>query len=194
MSNVEIVRKWFMIHTYTGYEKKVEYDLKQKIETLGLNDKVGGILVPEETLIETVRGKQKKVTKKLFPGYVMVEMEAVREQNENGISFKVDSDAWFAIRNTNGVTGFVGVGANPIPMEEHEVKNIFNIIGIDVPKENIVLDYTVGDVVRVLTGAFKEHTGKVTEINKENMKVKISLEIFGRNTPLELDIDGVEKI
>lgn len=194
MSNVEIVRKWFMIHTYTGYEKKVEYDLKQKIETLGLNDKVGGILVPEETLIETVRGKQKKVTKKLFPGYVMVEMEAVREQNENGISFKVDSDAWFAIRNTNGVTGFVGVGADPIPMEEHEVKNIFNIIGIDVPKENIVLDYTVGDVVRVLTGAFKEHTGKVTEINKENMKVKISLEIFGRNTPLELDIDGVEKI
>lgn len=151
MSNVEIVRKWFMIHTYTGYEKKVEYDLKQKIETLGLNDKVGGILVPEETLIETVRGKQKKVTKKLFPGYVMVEMEAVREQNENGISFKVDSDAWFAIRNTNGVTGFVGVGADPIPMEEHEVKNIFNIIGIDVPKENIVLDYTVGDVVRVLT-------------------------------------------
>ncbi len=192
--NVEVVRKWFMIHTYSGYEKKVEYDLKQKIETLGMSDKVSGVIVPEETVTTTVRGKQKKVLRKLFPGYVMVEMEAVREENESGISFKVDSDAWFAIRNTNGVTGFVGVGADPIPMEENEVRNIFKIIGLKIPKEDFDLGFDVNDVVTISGGAFNGRTGKVTEINKESMKVKISVDIFGRSTPVEVDITAVQKV
>lgn len=192
--NVEVVRRWFMIHTYSGYEKKVEYDLKQKIETLGMSDKVSGVIVPEETVTTTVRGKQKKVLRKLFPGYVMVEMEAVREENESGISFKVDSDAWFAIRNTNGVTGFVGVGADPIPMEENEVRNIFKIIGLKIPKEDFDLGFDVNDVVTISGGAFNGRTGKVTEINKESMKVKISVDIFGRSTPVEVDITAVQKV
>lgn len=192
--NSEIVRKWFMIHTYTGYEKKVKDDLKQKIETLGLTDKVMDILVPEEQSKEIVRGKEKIVARKLFPGYVMVEMEAIREETETGINFKVDSGAWFVIRNTNGVTGFVGVGSDPIPMEDHEVRNIFNIIGVKTLKEDIKLDFEVGDVVTILDGAFKEQSGKVSEINKESMKVKLMVEMFGRKTPVELDIDSVSKI
>lgn len=192
--SIENVRKWFMIHTYSGYEKKVKTDLEQKVETLGLGEIVSNILVPEEENIEIVRGKKKSVFRKLFPGYVMLEMEATREENENGINFKVDPDVWYIIRNTNGVTGFVGVGSDPIPMEEHEVRNIFNIIGIKVPKENIQVDFAKGDYVKILNGAFGGQEGEVAEVDIEHRKVKVMVEIFGRMTPVEVDIIGVEKV
>lgn len=192
--SIENVRKWFMIHTYSGYEKKVKTDLEQKVETLGLGEIVSNILVPEEENIEIVRGKKKSVFRKLFPGYVMLEMEATREENENGINFKVDPDVWYIIRNTNGVTGFVGVGSDPIPMEEHEVRNIFNIIGIKVPKENIQIDFAKGDYVKILNGAFGGQEGEVAEIDIEHRKVKVMVEIFGRMTPVEVEITGVEKV
>lgn len=192
--SIENVRKWFMIHTYSGYEKKVKTDLEQKVETLGLGEIVSNILVPEEENIEIVRGKKKSVFRKLFPGYVMLEMEATREENENGINFKVDPDVWYIIRNTNGVTGFVGVGSDPIPMEEHEVRNIFNIIGIKVPKENIQVDFVKGDYVKILNGAFSGQEGEVAEIDLEHRKVKVMVEIFGRMTPVEVEITGVEKV
>lgn len=192
--SIENVRKWFMIHTYSGYEKKVKTDLEQKVETLGLSEIVSNILVPEEENIEIVRGKKKSVFRKLFPGYVMLEMEATREENENGINFKVDPDVWYIIRNTNGVTGFVGVGSDPIPMEEHEVKNIFNIIGLKVPKENIQVDFAKGDYVKLLFGAFSGQEGEVSEIDLEHGKVKVMVEIFGRMTPVEIEINGVEKV
>ncbi|MDO4690374.1 MAG: transcription termination/antitermination protein NusG [Fusobacterium sp.] len=192
--SIENVRKWFMIHTYSGYEKKVKTDLEQKVETLGLGEIVSNILVPEEENIEIVRGKKKSVFRKLFPGYVMLEMEATREENENGINFKVDPDVWYIIRNTNGVTGFVGVGSDPIPMEEHEVRNIFNIIGIKVPKEIIQVDFAKGDYVKILNGAFGGQEGEVAEIDLEHRKVKVMVEIFGRMTPVEVEISGVEKV
>ena len=154
--SVENVRKWFMIHTYSGYEKKVKTDLEQKMETLGFREVVTNILVPEEELTEIVRGKPKKIYRKLFPAYVMLEMEATREENEQGISYKVDPRVWYEVRNTNGVTGFVGVGSDPIPMEEEEVKNIFNIIGVKTPKEAIKIDFTEGDYVKILKGSFKD--------------------------------------
>ncbi len=192
--SIENVRKWFMIHTYSGYEKKVKTDLEQKVETLGLGEIVSNILVPEEENIEIVRGKKKSVFRKLFPGYVMLEMEATREENENGINYKVDPDVWYIIRNTNGVTGFVGVGSDPIPMEEHEVKNIFNIIGIKVPKESIQVNFVKGDYVKILNGAFGGQEGEVSEIDLEQSKVKVMVEIFGRMTPVEVEISGVEKV
>ena len=130
-----LVKKWFMIHTYSGYEKKVKTDLEQKIETLGIGEIVTKVLVPEEETIEEVRGKKKTVARKIFPGYVMLEMVATREESEDGINFRVDSNAWYVVRNTNGVTGFVGVGSDPIPMEDDEVANIFRVIGYDIPEE-----------------------------------------------------------
>lgn len=192
--SIENVRKWFMIHTYSGYEKKVKTDLDQKVETLNLREVVRNILVPEEESIEIVRGKKKSVFRKLFPGYVMIEMEATKEQNENGINFKVDPDVWYIIRNTNGVTGFVGVGSDPIPMEEHEVKNIFAIIGLKTPKENIEINFVEGDYVKILNGAFADHEGEVAEIDFEHSKVKVMVEIFGRMTPVEVEIEGVLKV
>lgn len=192
--SVENVRKWFMIHTYSGYEKKVKADLEQKMETLGFKDVVTNILVPEEELTEIVRGKPKKVHRKLFPAYVMLEMEAAREENENGISYKVDPRLWYEVRNTNGVTGFVGVGSDPIPMEEEEVKNIFNIIGVKTPKETIRIDFAKGDYVRILRGSFKDQEGQVSEIDYEHGRAKVMVDIFGRMTPVEIEVDGVLKV
>lgn len=190
-------KKWFMIHTYSGYEKKVKTDLEQKIETLGLTDIVTKVLVPEEETIEERRGKKKNISRKLFPGYVMLEMEATREESEDGISYKVDSEAWYVVRNTNGVTGFVGVGSDPIPMEEEEVENIFSVIGYREEdremKEVIKIDYQVGDYVKLLAEGFENQEGKVAEIDMEHKKVKVLMEMFGRITPIEVDFDNVEK-
>lgn len=194
-----LVKKWFMIHTYSGYEKKVKTDLEQKIETLGMGDIVTKILVPEEETIEEVRGKKKTVARKIFPGYVMLEMVATREESNEGINFRVDSDAWYVVRNTNGVTGFVGVGSDPIPMEDEEVKNIFKVIGLDLTeeekelKEVIKINFAVGDYVKVLKGGFADQEGKVAEIDMEHKKAKVMIEMFGRMTPVEVDFDSVQK-
>lgn len=194
-----LVKKWFMIHTYSGYEKKVKTDLEQKIETLGLSNIVTKVLVPEEETIEERRGKKKVISRKLFPGYVMLEMEATREESGDGINFRVDSDAWYVVRNTNGVTGFVGVGSDPIPMEDDEVENIFSVIGYKndedekAIKEVIKVDYEVGDYVRLLSEGFENQEGKVAEIDMEHRKVKVMMEMFGRMTPVEVDLNSVEK-
>ena len=194
-----LVKKWFMIHTYSGYEKKVKTDLEQKIETLGMGDIVTKILVPEEETLEEVRGKKKTVARKIFPGYVMLEMVATREESNEGINFRVDSDAWYVVRNTNGVTGFVGVGSDPIPMEDEEVKNIFEVIGLDLTeeekelKEVIKINFAVGDYVKVLKGGFADQEGKVAEIDMEHKKAKVMIEMFGRMTPVEVDFDSVQK-
>ena len=140
------------------------------------------------------RSEPKKVYRKLFPAYVMLEMEATREENEQGISYKVDPRVWYEVRNTNGVTGFVGVGSDPIPMEEEEVKNIFNIIGVKTPKETIKVDFTEGDYVKILKGSFKDQEGQVAEIDHEHGRVKVMVDIFGRMTPVEIEVDGVLKV
>lgn len=196
-----LVKKWFMIHTYSGYEKKVKTDLEQKIETLGLGNIVTKVLVPEEESIEERRGKKKIISRKLFPGYVMLEMEATREESADGINFRVDSDAWYVVRNTNGVTGFVGVGSDPIPMEDEEVKNIFSVIGYTIEnnedekaiKEVIKVDFEIGDFVKILSEGFENQEGKVADINIEHRTVKVMVEMFGRMTPIEFDLDKVEK-
>lgn len=190
-------KKWYIIHTYSGYEKKVMTDLEKRIESLNLSDKVFNIIVPEEESVEMRRGKKKTVFKKLFPGYVMVEMLVEREETAEGIGFRVDSDAWYVIRNTNGVTGFVGVGSEPTPMEDSEVENLFRKIGlkadIEGMEDEIVLDFEVGDYVRITEGGFIDEEGKVSSIDFEHKRVKIMIEMFGRMTPVEVSFDGVKK-
>lgn len=190
-----------MIHTYSGYEKKVKTDLDQKIDALGMRGIVTRILVPEEKTLETVTVRKKEVVKeisrKLFPGYVMLEMEATREETDNGINYKVDSDAWYVVRNTNGVTGFVGVGSDPIPMEESEVENIFKIIGYEeenpVIREVQKVDFEVGDFVKIISGGFEGYEGKIYEINTERRTVTITVDIMGRMTPFEVEYNSVQK-
>ena len=190
-------KKWYIIHTYSGYEKKVAADLEKRIESLDLTDRVFRILVPEEEVLEEKRGKQVKVSRKLFPSYVMIEMLSVKEENELGLGYRVDSDAWYVIRNTNGVTGFVGVGSDPIPLSDEEASNLLAKIGIDVEGESsprIDIDFKVGEVVEVKGGSFDGQQGEIAEIDYEHGKVKVMLEVLGRLTPVEVEHTEISKI
>ena len=190
-------KKWYIIHTYSGYEKKVAADLEKRIASLDLTDRVFRILVPEEEVLEEKRGKMVKVPRKLFPSYVMIEMRSVREENELGLGYRVDSDAWYVIRNTNGVTGFVGVGSDPIPLSDEEASDLLAKVGMDVDGENaprIGIDFKVGEVVAIRGGSFDGQQGEISEIDYEHGKVKVMLEVLGRLIPVEVEHTEIAKI
>ena len=188
-------KKWYIIHTYSGYEKKVATDLEKRIESLNLTDRVFRILVPEEEVLEEKRGKMVKVPRKLFPSYVMVEMLSVREENELGLGYRVDSDAWYIIRNTNGVTGFVGIGSDPIPLSDEEATELLSKIGVEAKEgENrFNIDVKIGENVIVKDQSFFNQVGEVASIDDEHGRVTVMLEVFGRSTPVELEYSQVEK-
>lgn len=188
-------KKWYIIHTYSGYEKKVATDLEKRIESLNLTDRVFRILVPEEEVLEEKRGKMVKVPRKLFPSYVMVEMLSVKEENELGLGYRVDSEAWYVIRNTNGVTGFVGVGSDPIPLSDREAEDLLFKIGInDSEKENkFNIDFEIGEKVIVKKDSFMDQEGEIAEIDYEHGRIKVMLEVFGRLTPVEFEYNEIEK-
>ena len=178
-------KRWYVIHTYSGYENKVKANLEHRIESMGMEDKIFQVLVPMEDEIEIRQGQRHTVQKKVYPGYVLVEMI-------------LDPDSWFVVRNTPGVTSFVG-GANipgvrsePIPLDENEVKQILRHMGVETPKFRVA--FTKGQSVRVTDGPFAEFIGTVDEVNPERNKVKVLVSIFGRETPVELDFLQVEKL
>ena len=188
-------KKWYIIHTYSGYEKKVATDLEKRIESLNLTDRVFRILVPEEEVLEEKRGKMVKVPRKLFPSYVMIEMLSVREENELGLGYRVDSDAWYVIRNTNGVTGFVGVGSDPIPLSDEEASDLLAKIGVEANEnENrFNIDFKIGERVVVKKDSFYDQTGEISDIDYEHGRLTVMLEVFGRLSPVELEYNEVEK-
>ena len=178
-------KRWYVIHTYSGYENKVKANLEHRIESMGMEDRIFQVLVPMEDEIEIRQGQRHTVQKKVYPGYVLVEMI-------------LDPDSWFVVRNTPGVTSFVG-GANipgvrsePIPLDENEVKQILRHMGVETPKYRVA--FTKGQSVRVTDGPFAEFIGTVDEVNPERNKVKVLVSIFGRETPVELDFLQVEKL
>ena len=185
-------KKWYIIHTYSGYEKKVATDLEKRIETLNLTDRVFRILVPEEEVLEEKRGKMVKVPRKLFPSYVMIEMLSVREENELGLGYRVDSEAWYVIRNTNGVTGVVGVGSDPIPLSDEEAENLLAKVNSD-EKERLHIDFEIGENVVVKNDSFMNQVGEIVGIDYEHGKITLLLEVFGRQTPVQVDYTEISK-
>ncbi len=167
--------RWYVVHTYSGYENKVKTDLEKTIKNRELQDYFFDIIVPMEEQIEIKDGKRKTNLKKVFPGYVLVKMIVTEE-------------TWYIVRNTRGVTGFVGSGTDPIPLTDHEIRRM----GFETQSINV--DYEVNDNIRVINGPFTDFTGTVTEINKEKKKVKVLVSMFGRETPVELDFSEVEKV
>ena len=172
-------RRWYVIHTYSGYEENVAHNLRQRIESMGMEDKIFNILIPTEKKIKIKNGKRKVVTEKIFPGYVLVEMI-------------VTDDSWYVVRNTPNVTGFIGSGTTPIPISEKEMEELKKRMGQEEPKFKI--DFTVGEPVKIIDGPFKNFEGKVSEIDEERGKVKVLVSMFGRETPVELDSLQVKKI
>lgn len=173
-------RKWYVIHTYSGYENKVRANLLRRIESMGMKDKIFQVLVPTEEEIEFKDGKRRTVQKKIYPGYVLVEMI-------------MGDDSWYVVRNTSGVTGFVGPGIKPLPLPDSEVKLILRQMGVEAPVK-VKIDLVRGQGVKVTHGPFQDFHGIVEEVNTEREKVKVLISIFGRETPVELDFGQVEKL
>lgn len=172
-------RRWYVLHTYSGYEENVKSNLEQRIESFDMQDKIFNVLVPKEKKIKIKNGKRNTIEEKIFPGYVLVEMI-------------VTDDSWYAIRNTPNVTGFVGTGTIPTPIDEAEIKELQKRMGLDEPKFKI--DVSVGSPVRIIDGPFKNLEGKVTEVDENRGKVKLLISMFGRETPVELDFLQINKI
>ncbi len=176
---LENEKLWYVIHCYSGYEKKVCHAIEQRIETMGMRDKIFDVIVPTQEEIEVKEGKRKTVEKRVFPGYILVEM-------------KLDEDSWYVVRNTPGVTGFVGMGNDPTPLRAEEVKQIMDRMSDDAPK--IKISFKVGQRVRIVSGPFNDFPGMVAAIDMDKSKVRVMVNFFGRDTPVELDFLEVEKI
>jgi transcriptional antiterminator NusG len=178
--------KWYVIHTYSGYETKVKTNLEHRIDSMQMQDKIYQVVVPSETSIEMKNGKRQPVTHKMFPGYVLVNMIELKDGD------KGSNEAWFAVRNTPGVTSFVGAENKPIPLLDREVTQILKQTEADAPKMKPT--FTRGQNVRITDGPFAEFIGVVDEVSTERNKVKVLVSFFGRETPVELDFLQVEKL
>jgi transcriptional antiterminator NusG len=178
--------RWYVIHTYSGYEKKVKTNLEHRIDSMGMSDKIFQVVVPSETTIEIRNGKREPVERKMFPGYVLVNMIELQEGD------RASNEAWFVVRNTPGVTSFVGADNRPIALQEREVKSILKQTEAEAPK--VKPTFTRGQNVRIIDGPFAEFIGVVDEVSTERNKVKVLVSFFGRETPVELDFLQVEKL
>ena len=177
----EVAEKlWYIIHTYSGFEAKVKDSLRQRADAMDMSAAIEEILVPTEEVVEVRDGKKKRTTRKFFPGYVLVKME-------------MSDDAWHVVRNTPKVTGFVGTGTNPVPLNESEVARIVNQVSVAAEKPKPVLAFNVGETVRIVDGPFSNFTGNVEEVNEDRSTLKVMVTIFGRATPVELEFLQVEK-
>lgn len=172
--------KWYVVHTYSGYENKVRVNLQRRIASLNMQDKIFQVLVPTEEEIEFKDGKKKTVQRKVYPGYVLVSMI-------------MTDDSWYVVRNTSGVTGFVGPGVKPVPLPDEEVKKILRMMGMEAPIK-VKLDLEIGQTVRVIHGPFKDFHGIIDEVNADREKVRVLISFLGRETPVELDFGQVEKM
>ncbi|PIR72572.1 MAG: transcription termination/antitermination protein NusG [Candidatus Nealsonbacteria bacterium CG10_big_fil_rev_8_21_14_0_10_36_24] len=172
-------KNWYVIHTYSGYEDAVAKSLKQRIESLAMEDKIFNVIVPKEKKIKIKNSKRKVVEEKIYPGYVLVEMI-------------VTDDSWYIVRNTPNVTGFVGVGTTPVPVSQTEIENLKRRMGVETPQYRI--EVKIGELVKIVDGPFKDFDGKVSEIDEERGKIKVLVNMFGRDTPVELDSLQIKKL
>lgn len=179
---MEMEKNWYVVHTYSGYENKVKANLEARVETMGMQDKIFRVIVPEEEETDFKDGKKRTVMKKTFPGYVLVEII-------------MTDDSWYVVRNTPGVTGFIGSsggGAKPTPLLEEEVEFILKQMGV---KDRLAeVDLEIGEVIQVLEGPFADFQGKIEEIDETKQKVKVAVDMFGRETKMELDFGQIKKI
>ena len=175
----EFGRNWYAIHTYSGYEDAVARNLKQRIDSMAMGDKIFTVLVPTEKKIKIKNGKRKVVEEKIYPGYVLVEMI-------------VTDDSWYVVRNTPRVTGFVGSGTTPAPLSQEEIDVLQKRMGVEEPKFKI--EVIAGDAVKITDGPFKDFDGKVSEVDEEKGKIKVLVNMFGRSTPVELDSLQIRKL
>lgn len=174
-----MAKKWYVIHTYSGYENKVKANLEHRIASMNMEDRIFDVLIPTEDFVELKGGKKVTNQRKVFPGYILVQME-------------LDDDSWYVVRNTPGVTGFVGSQGKPVPLSRAEVERIRHKTGFEKPKPKT--EFSEGQSIRVTAGPLADFTGTISEINLDQNKLKVMVSIFGRETPVELQFDQVGKL
>jgi transcriptional antiterminator NusG len=179
-------RVWYIIHTYSGHENKVQTNLEHRIASMDAQDLVFRVVVPTEDEIEIREGQRRTVSRKIFPGYILVQMVELRDDDPKS------NQAWFVVRNTPGVTGFVGSGNRPVPLEDDEVRRILVQMRVEEPR--VKVGFAMGESVRIVDGPFQDFVGEVDELNLEKGKVKVLVSFFGRETPVELDFLQVERL
>jgi len=172
-------RQWYAVHTYSGHENKVKTNIERRAESMNLKDRIFRILVPTEAELRSRGGKKQEVQRKVFPGYVLIEMV-------------LDDQTWYLVKSTTGVTGFVSSGNKPVPLQEKEIQAILD--AIEAPDRRPKVKWSKDEVVRVTSGPFTDFTGKIEEVNVEKEKLKVLISIFGRDTPVELDFGQVERL
>jgi transcriptional antiterminator NusG len=172
-------RQWYVIHTYSGYEENVAYNLRKRIESMGMEEKIFDVIVPKEKKIKVKNGKRTVVEEKIYPGYVMINMI-------------VTDDSWYVVRNTPNVTGILGTDTIPTPISDEDLKTLQRRMGIEEP--TYAIDMAIGEPVRIVDGPFKDMEGKVSEVDTDRGKIKVMVSMFGRETPVELDSLQVKKI
>ena len=186
ISPYDLPGDWYVIHSYSGYEKKVKSNLESRIASMNMEDRIYEVVIPEEDVVELKNGRKVTVTKKMFPGYLLVRCE-------------LDDDSWYVVRNTPGVTGFVGSGAKPTPLSKREVEDILGtgkVEGAEVAQKKARprLEFETGEQVRVIAGPFADFNGAISEIDVDRSKLKVLVNIFGRETPVELEFGQVSKL
>jgi len=172
-------KRWYVVHTYSGHENKVKTNLEKRVEYLGLGEKIFRVEVPQKTVTVVKNGRRQDKDEKVFPGYVLVEMI-------------MDDDSWFVVQNTAGVTKFVGANKKPIPAKESEIRKIIHKVQVQTAK--VELDVKVGDKVRIISGPFADFVGSITEVYPDKAKLRANVSIFGRETPVELEYNQIQKV
>lgn len=172
--------EWYVVHTYSGYENKIKVDLTKRVESMGMQDKIFQVIVPEEQEVEFKGGKKKVTNKRIFPGYAFVNMV-------------LDDESWYVVHHTPGVTGFVGNGTKPIPLQDYEVDKILQQMGL-VEQKTKIIDIEIGESIRVKNGPFENFEGVVKELLPDRGKIRVNISMFGRETPVELDYEQIEKL
>ncbi len=174
-----MIKEWYVIHTYAGYENKVKANLEKRVESMNMEENIFRVIVPMENEVQIKGGKRKIVPRKVYPGYVLVEMN-------------LTDTSWYVVRNTPGVTGFVGTGAKPVPLHPEEAETILAQMGY--MENRIKVNFTIGETIRIIDGPFAEVVGDIEEIFAEKGKMRVMVNMFGRETPVELDFEQVEKL
>ncbi len=174
-----MAKAWYAVHTYSGHENKVKTNIERRAESLRLKDKIGRILVPTEEETRSRNGRRTTIKRKVFPGYVLIEMD-------------LNDQTWYLVKNTIGVTGFVSSGSRPVPLQDHEVANILD--AVESGGVQLTPQWKKGEVIRVTMGPFADFNGTIEEVNVDKQKVKVLISLFGRDTPVELDFNQIERI
>lgn len=194
MEKSKLVNKWYVLNTYSGHEYKIKRLLEERVERLGISDQIVEILVPDEERIEIKKNKRSIVQKRSLPGYILIKIKSEPKETKMGIEYKICNNVWYIIKNTEGVSKFVGTGNVPVPIEDDQVEAIQSRMKRYSSTSNVETEFKIGDLVEIISGSFMGSSGKISDIDLDHMKITVMVEMFNRLTPFEVNFDEIRSL